>query len=259
MRIATDIDVRPPLHKLIALLILSIVLVGIGILIWGFASRLNIEWAWLRVAQVKVSSEWPLAAETIRDWLPKMEGKSILSIDAPVVVSSLKSKPWVKSVMLKKEYPDRILIEVVTKRAEAIEMRRGQSFFVDEVGERIEKTSPSMLRALDLPVISFEKEQPSDPWQLTQVIGILSGLKRSLSANQAISQIVVGSYPYFKVFLAQPRVEVTFNVETWTAQLPILMLLLHSPPAPLRRAANLPLKIDLIFPKKAVVSSPLSQ
>ena len=250
-------------QKVLALAIVSILIPAIAL--WclenltvpAFLQRIT----WLNIHEVKIESEWPLQASSVRSWLPALEGKSILSVRGADLVAALSAKPWVSAVTIKKEYPNRLLIDVVTKRAHAIEVDRRNSFFLDGEGRRIEKTTPDLLTALDLPVLTRERlegrrslELQRGGWNLREMVIVLDRFQQQMSAGSIVSQIQLGSFPYFKVFLSHPRLEVTFSVESWESQLPILALLLHNPP----RQIGQPQRINLILPKKAVVSSHLS-
>ena len=64
----------------------------------------------------------------------------------------------------------------------------------------------------------------------------------------------LGRGAVFRLYLAPSRTEVIFSLETWESQLPRLVLLLANPPAQIPP----PHRINLLFPRKALVSSPLS-
>ncbi len=262
-------QVRKPrrLPKLLLLLILA------ATLVWGgqrYQLPLliqNIEW--LKVREVVITAPWPLSPDLVKAWLPPLQGKNILWVDGSQIISKLKEQNWVREVTLKKDYPNHLRIEVTAKAAKAIEIEKGLPYFVDENGARIEKASPLMLSAWDLPVITREKEGSEwveraiirpplarkvwipSPWRTVNAIEVLTRLQNEIDPRYTVSQISLGSYPYYRVFFSRPRLEVLFSIETWDAQLPILALLVHSPP----RQIGQPQRINLVLPKKAVVSS----
>ena len=231
----------------------------------------NLEW--LKVREIEIVAPWPLSPEMVKGWLADLEGQNILLVSGTDIARNLKSRNWVQEVTVKKDYPSRLRIEVQAKRAFALEIESGSSYFVDEKGNRIEKATPLMLSAWDLPVIAREREGSEwveraiirpplarkvlipSPWRTVNAIEVLTRLHNEIDPRYAVSQILLGSFPYFRVFFSRPRLEVLFSVETWESQLPILALLLHSPP----RQIGQPRRINLVLPKKAVVSSLLSQ
>lgn len=245
------------LRRAAKLAILAIVAVGIVILaLEKFPPAPLIERiAWLHIQDLKIISGWPIAPEQVRRWLPPLEGKSLLLVSPSDIARGLKEKTWVEWVTLKKEFPNRLVVEVGTKRAAAIELTQGQSFFIDGQGSRIERASAEMLKALDLPVISRESEtRGSGAWSLDEIVGIVDKMTKFLDPRYAISEVVLSAPPLFRVHFTRPRLTVTFSAENWETQLPVLALLLHSPP----RQIGQPRKINLVLPKKAVVSSLLS-
>jgi len=272
------LQVKPAPRKrrklVLRLMLLSLICSGIA----HFVSRPQTLSAvrkleWLRVREIQVDAPWPLSPEMVKKWLPGLEGENILWVNGTAIVKQLRERSWVQEVTVKKDYPSRVRIEVIAKKAVAIELEKGSPFFVDEEGGRIEKATPLMMSAWDLPVISREREGSEwveraiirpplarkvlipSPWQTMNAIHVLNRLKNEVNPRYSVSQILLGSYPYFRVFFSRPRLEVLFSVETWESQLPILALLLHSPP----RQIGQPQRINLVLPKKAVVSSLLSQ
>lgn len=207
-----------------------------------------------RLKEVVVQSEWPVLPASVKTNLKDFDGKSLLVINPRKVSESLLKMPWVKDVSIKKQYPDELLVEVETKRARAIGLFRGQSFFLDEEGDTIDRVTNSMLEALDLPFISFRNETELKEWPFSDVLATFEELKKVLGNEFKISEMYLGIYPYFRIFLVRPRLEIIFSLENWQEQKENLVALLHHPPSQLGQLH----KINLIFPKKAVVSSLLS-
>lgn len=206
----------------------------------------------LKIESVLIEASWPLTPELVEKDLPKLVGKNILVVDPRTLHGSLMQKPWVKEVVVKKDYPNRLRIFVETKKPRAISLWQGSLYFIDSDGSRIEKVSPVLLKALDLPFLNFDPKEKE--WEMEKIFHFYDVLKKTLSPQFSISQIVLGSYPHIKVFLAKPKIEITFSVENWESQLTPLMTLLTSPPSQIGQLQ----KINLVFPKKAIVSTPLS-
>lgn len=206
---------------------------------------------WFQIKEVTFGTEWPVTTDQIRSWIPPLEGKSILFINPSRIVETLENKPWVASVILKKEFPDRIRIEVTTKRAVALLHSNDHLSWLDPQGTAIERATPALLRSLELPVITLDAKSR---WDRVLLIRILSTISESLAPKYTISQLAPGTFPFFRVYLNDPRTEIQFSAETWEAALPNLELLLRSMNSPIGQLQ----RINLVFPKKAVVSSPLS-
>jgi cell division septal protein FtsQ len=206
---------------------------------------------WFQIKEVTIGTEWPVTDEQIRKWIPPLVGKSILFINPSRIVELLEEKPWVASVILKKEFPDRVRVEVTTKRAVALLHSNDHLSWLDTQGNVIERATPALLRSLELPIVSLDKKSRWDP---ALVIRILTTISDALSPRYKISQLAPGTFPFFRVYLNDPRTEIQFSAETWDAALPNLELLLRSNNSPIGQLQ----RINLVFPKKAVVSSPLS-
>jgi len=252
--ISDSVATTRPARAVIKLAIAAILLPAFGLWIWErapFSPYLD-KLPWLQIEDVQVHSEWPLTTTTVRSWLPPLEGKNILSIRPAALISLLESKPWVESVTIKKEYPSRLSIEIATRRAEAVAIVKGLPFFIDPSGALIEHATPGLLRALDLPVISMEHDSDAQAWPMSHAMTILSHFRLLMDPRYTMSELVLGAFPYFKMFLTQPKIEVAFSYDNWETQLPILALLLHRPPDILGQ----PQRISLVFPKKAIVSQP---
>ena len=256
LRIESTVRVSQ-LSRLAVLAILSIVLCGAALWFWetGRLRRALSSLSWFRISEVSIQCGWPITEESVRASLPRLTGESLLTLNAQATVDLLKAQGWVDSVTLKKEYPDTLRLDVRPRSAAAIGVFKRKPYFLDGSGEKIARTSPALVRALDLPVLSFEGNADRSPWKLAPFLSSLSRLQAVLDPGYSISQVSLGRYPHFRVFLNRPRWEVLFSFENWERQFPMLLFLLHHPPRQIKEAHRL----NLIFPKKAVVSTYVSQ
>lgn len=200
------------------------------------------------IKEVKVMSEWPLAASEVKSLLPNLEGKSLISVNAEEIVLSLEQRPWIAHAMVKKQYPDRLWIEVETKRPRALSVIKGISYFIDAKGNVIDKARPRILKTLDLPFFSLTAD--ADKWDVSRILWVTEQFKKLFKSKYSLSQVILGNYPYFKMFLDNPKLELVLNIENWESQSKILETLLVDPPSQIEQLQ----RINLIFPKKAVVS-----
>ena len=88
-------------------------------------------------------------------------------------------------------------------------------------------------------------------WDIAKVLTTLEAIKARLGEKREISQVWLGTYPIFKIYLLRPKLEVVLSEDTWTTQMPSLMSLLDNPPSQIGQLQ----RINLVFPKKAIVSS----
>jgi len=204
--------------------------------------------SFFKIQQVKVSSEWPLANSELRAWIPKLEGKNLMMLSAKELVANLEKHPWIEHVVVKKQYPDQLWIEVGTKRPRALSVIKGVAYFIDSRGNVIDKARPNLLKTLDLPFVSFSSEK--EKWNIEDILSITDQFKILAHSKYSISQVILGNYPYFKIFLDNPKLEVLLNRENWQSQSKLLETLLLDPPSQMQKLQ----RINLMFPKKAVVS-----
>lgn len=205
------------------------------------------------VSQIEVQSDWPLAANQVKKWLQPLEGKSLILVSPDKVIADLQKRPWVDEVTLKKEYPSALRIRISSKRAVATSLIKGQLFFLDNVGNPIDNVTPEISRSLDLPL--FANDSEGSDWDVADVLEEIKAMNEKSQGRFKVSQVVLGVYPQFKTYFANPEIEVIWNIENWTDQFENLQRLLSSPPSQIGQLQ----RINLVFPKKAIVSSSLSK
>jgi hypothetical protein len=256
--------VGPPMRKLkfalLAIGAVGIVTAGLQFLLPSGigAERIldRIQWQidWMKIKNVKYDVEWPLSPTRVAGWLPKIVGKNIFLFKAAPLIEDLKDKPWVRDVTVKKEFPDQLFVSVKTKRAHAIYMFRGQSFFMDSDGVIIEKMDASLFAGHDLPVVSVERRDENDSWKVPEVLKVLSAIREKLGPSGEVSEVKLGFFPTFRVFLTNYKMEIILTLDNWNSQVSELTYLLQNPPLGLGSIR----RVNLTLAKKAVVSSSLS-
>ncbi len=235
-------------RRLVRSFLLFLILTAVALWLWdGYRiARFATKLGFFPLRDVEVVAEWPLTREEVRGWLPPLEGTSLLDIDLAQILALVESKRWVESAIVKREYPERLRIEIQTRKAEALLFDEGQLSFLAAGGGTIDRATPDLLRTLDLPVLSGAESGDRDRW-----LTVLTRVRQALEPEYRISELHVSRGLGFRVFLVTPPVEVVFSVDNWEEQLPLLVKLLNHAPPELQN----PKKINLVFPKKAVVSS----
>lgn len=162
--------------------------------------------------------------------------------------------PWVKKVFIKKRFPDAVFIKVESEKPVAILREGKEFFFLNSDGKIIGDWK--FFKNSNYPIISVERSIKSE-WHIPSLLSILDTLlKKGLGGDDLkISELVLMHYPYFKIFLSSPRLEIEFDQTEWEAQLPILSSLLNDSASNARRFS----KINLVLLKKAVVNSVISK
>jgi len=227
-----------------------------GALVWGFVGggfKTSLSGlACFQIDSVQINSEWPLVPSQVQSWLPSLKGQNLLLLRPSDLITQLSGKPWVDSVTIHKVFPSGLTIEVKTKRAVAVAILDGHAHFIDSAGLVIDRAAPNLLRALDLPIVAFRPEAKSSGWDLGEVVRVMQTFRFRMNEQADISEIVLEDRPYFRLFLSNPKMQVEFSLANWESQLPILALLLQSPPSQIDR----PQSINLTLPKRAVVTMP---
>ncbi len=209
---------------------------------------------YLRVREVVILPEAPLTAKEMGRYLPPLIGKNLLVVSGDEIMKKVRANPWVLSAVVKKEFPHRLVIQIRSKRPVATRQDSQKLFFIDENGEDIDRWTAQKAKGFDLPVIAYERPELIKHWKPKTVVQMLAAFQKTIGDKHTVSQWVPSDPPYFKVFLTSPPLELLFSQNTWETQLPFFADMLSRPPQQIGQAH----KINLVFPKKAVVSLPLS-
>ncbi len=207
------------------------------------------------VREIVIHTASPLSEERIRSWLPKLMGQNLWQVSGSSLVDDLERQSWVSSASIKKEFPDRLRIEVLPRVPKAFWSSRGEVWIVDEKGKKLERMSPTSAKDLDLPVVSTETESVEQQWSPADAVLLTQDFQNAIDAKFRISELVLSDFPYFKIYLADYRLELLYSLDTWQDQISVTRDLLLRPPSQIGQ----PRRINLVFPKKAVVSPTLSQ
>jgi hypothetical protein len=207
------------------------------------------------VREIAIHTASPLSEDRVRSWLPKLMGQNLWQVSGSSLVEDLERQSWVSSASIKKEFPDRLRIEVRPRVPKAFWSSRGEVWIVDEKGKKLERMSPTSAKDLDLPVVSTETESVEQQWSPADAVLLTQDFQNAIDAKFRISELVLSDFPYFKIYLADYRLELLYSLDTWQDQIPVTRDLLLRPPSQIGQ----PRRINLVFPKKAVVSPTLSQ
>lgn len=101
----------------------------------------------LKIAQVEIVGARTLDVSRARASL-RLEGNNILSIDAPMIEKVLRQQPAVKEVSVKRQWPNKVLIQVEERRPIALWQTPGGAFAVDEEGYVLSEATPGPLPAI---------------------------------------------------------------------------------------------------------------
>ena len=114
-------------------------------------------WTWLSssprfaVRQMVIRTGPKVTEREVRMLAGVKEGDNIFRFRLADCVASLEIHPWVKRASVMRELPDRVVIDIVERKAAAV-IALGSLYYVDTDGEVFKKVLPG--ENLDLPVLS---------------------------------------------------------------------------------------------------------
>lgn len=206
------------------------------------------------IQNIQVIVEAPISESDTLAILVPLKGKSLLMFDSAVWAQELKKNPWAEKILLRREFPHDLLVTIQAKKPVALLQLNRQLFFLDNSGTVIGPAKQSSrIASKRLHWISTETSSIKG-WNLAEVTRMAAQAQSVLSGLTHISEIVLGEYPFIRLFLTGKR-EVWLRLDTFENQLPLLKQLFEHPPPQIPHFD----RVDLTFPKKAVVRSFLSK
>lgn len=111
----------------------AVVAIPMGLAAWLWASP------YFLVQEIEVRAGERVPAQWVEATLAPFRGQHVLEVSLEAVRHRLAAHPWVESVELRKELPDRLRVEVVERQPAAL-LRTGEGmFYVDALGEAISR------------------------------------------------------------------------------------------------------------------------
>ncbi|HVG10321.1 MAG TPA: FtsQ-type POTRA domain-containing protein [Thermoanaerobaculia bacterium] len=153
---------RNPILALLRPLAVSLLLVAMpaSLVTWVLASSR------FDLAEVIVAAGTPrIPAEALRAAVAPFEGGNLVLLPLEKVEAAVRRNPWVDTVEVAKELPDRLRVEVTERRPVALLVRGGGLVYADEKGRPIAPVEdPGQARKGGLVVVAFAHPQlsPSD-------------------------------------------------------------------------------------------------
>lgn len=153
---------RNPFLALLRPLAVSLLLVALpaGLVTWVLASpRFDLRDVVIEAGTPRISPEMLRAA------VAPFEGGNLVLLRLADVEAALRRNPWVDTVEVEKELPDRLRVEVTERRPVALLVRGGGLVYADEKGRPIAPVEdPERARKAGLVVVVFAHPQlsPSD-------------------------------------------------------------------------------------------------
>ena len=204
-----------------ALHVLAAVAVA-GLLIFGLIRAKNSTLFQLKkVSVAPISEGYPLTAEQVLQ-LAKIQihDQNLFQFDMKPVEERLLKNPWIKGVVIGKEFPDTISLKVIERSPIAlVNGSRGKVSYLEEDGTVFE--DHSIVYAKDLPILQgFTFEDQATLGQLRSLLfewfkeSSIPGLRvSSVSFDTKLGLRAVVSYPMKNGKLMRPVIEMGINID----------------------------------------------
>jgi cell division septal protein FtsQ len=102
-------------------------------------------WDWLgaspyfRIEKIDVEGVNHLTEEAVVQYLEKSRNQSLLRVSLDAYRTRIESDPWVRTVRLKRHFPDRLEVRITEKKSLGYIREGGESYLLDEEGRFIGK------------------------------------------------------------------------------------------------------------------------
>jgi cell division protein FtsQ len=144
-----------------AMLIAAIFLIG-SALIYGSNVVLSSPYFWIKETVIRGCKE--VTEKDVLTLAALRSPQSILSVNVNVMSNKIKENPWIKDVVIGRELPDRLVIEIREKKAMAVIKKDEGFFLMDNEGNPIKKVETA--DEADLPVLTGYKGETKENLQL---------------------------------------------------------------------------------------------
>lgn len=132
-----------------------------------------------------------LTVEELRAMSGINAGESLLMLPAGKVSGRLLKSPWIKSLSIRKGYPDRLLVKIHEAEPFAILQVNSQTFLIDEHGSMLEKIDGSVPF---LPVITVNPAKSRENFH--EALSLASIIKeRGIAAEKSRVEIIADKGP----------------------------------------------------------------
>jgi cell division protein FtsQ len=124
------------------------------------------------VRKIVFSGNAHLSDDELRGYAGLKEGESLITLPSAAIYKKISASPWIRSVSVRKEFPDRLIIAVKETEPFALLDTKGGLFIVDERGKMLERLKASAMPFLPIIV--------GDPFGDKEVFGEAIRLVRAI-------------------------------------------------------------------------------
>jgi cell division protein FtsQ len=173
---------------------LAIILVGVPVVLgWWVASS-----PIFRLSEVQIGGTTRVTTEEVIAALAPLRGRHLLGLSLVDVEGRLSRNPWIEGATIRKELPDRVVVEVHEREPAALLRQDGDLFYVDAGGFVIVPYDPS--GPVDLLLLSAV---PGAPLNVESALQVAAALGRGVPEwGAGLSEIEILGFEDFRLHTA---------------------------------------------------------
>jgi cell division septal protein FtsQ len=171
--------------KILFLVRIAVVLVMIGGIAAGGAAILS--WfdrsEYLRIQSIDLEGLNHLTEERVMNYMATSRNQSLLKVNLDLYRRRLESDPWVKSVYLKRHFPDRLEVKIIEKNPVGY-IREGSEFYLlDEEGRNIQKDAAALKGLPEIKGVHLSKWMSGDEKEIKRVQRAVAFIQSTMKPN----------------------------------------------------------------------------
>jgi cell division protein FtsQ len=195
--------------------------------------------------QVQIGSTEHVSTEEVAAALSSLRGRHLLSLSLEDVEGWLTANPWVESAAIRKELPDKLVVQIVERIPVALLRRDGELFYVDSDGFVI--GAYDLEGPVDLVLLSVA---PGAVLEVAQALEMAASLERlAPEMSRGLSEIEVMGQGDYRIYTADLGFPILISAGDVAEQISKLVALL---PEISRRFAVVE-AVDLRFSRQIVI------
>ena len=131
-------------HLVRAALRLTLAAAALG----GTAAAVNAGARWvtttpaLAVTRIRIEGAENADVETLRALASVSAKENLLQVDLDRVAAKVRTHPWVREVVIRKQFPDTLAVHVAERSPTSVALLNGEAFLMDRSGDRIDRYGP---------------------------------------------------------------------------------------------------------------------
>ncbi|MEW6299421.1 MAG: FtsQ-type POTRA domain-containing protein [Thermodesulfobacteriota bacterium] len=197
--------------------------------VWSAMKRYAARHPYFAIEEIQVSSDGRFPADQVRAWSGLAPGMSLWEIHPERVEARLRAQPWVRTAVVRREFPRRVLVAVQTRRPVAIILRRPFTYLDDAGAYFVPREGGG---EVDLPYVSGLEHVPLDTPEARAVLAtVVHLLSLARLWREPLSEIRWDQRRGYTAFLAGRQVTISLGEEPAPEQFARVRAVLETWPA----------------------------